>query len=59
LLVWFKKFIHTRLSFAVQQPNHDAYQTHNKDDVIRDIPRRYISGLKKRDTLKRTDIVKK
>lgn len=59
LLIWFKKFVRIHLNFAVEQPNYDVNQTHDEDDVIRDIPRRYILGLKKRDIIKRTDIVKK
>ena len=49
----FKKLVQTRMYFAAQQPNHDINQTHDEDDKIRDIPRRYIAGLKKRDNLKR------
>ena len=59
MLIWLKKCVQTLLSFAAQQPYSDVHQSYNEDDVIRDIPRRYISGLKKRDTIKRTDIVKK
>ena len=59
MLTWLKRFVRTHLGFAARQPKNDVNQNHDDDDVIRDITRRYISGLKKRDTIKRMGIVRK
>jgi hypothetical protein len=47
------------MSFNTQEINHNDNQTHYEDDLIRDIPRRYISGLKKRDARKSMSVIKK
>jgi hypothetical protein len=36
-----------------RKTSYDVYEIYPQDDVIRDIPRRYIEGLKRRDADKK------
>jgi hypothetical protein len=57
MITWLREVVWTRLLSVrdafTKTTSYDAYEIYPQDDVIRDIPRRYIEGLKRRDAEKK------
>lgn len=53
MITWVREVVWTRLLSVrdafTKTTSYDVYEDYPQDDVIRDIPRRYIEGLKRRD----------
>lgn len=57
MITWMREVFWTRIlnvrEMLTRKTSYDAYEIYPQDDVIRDIPRRYIEGLKRRDAEKK------